>query len=188
MGKFWSDGTAQDPKRAFRFTISIEGGFKNIPAYTAKKVTKPSFTIQESTHQYLNHTYYYPGRTEWNTVTLTLVDPVNPDAAKALVEIVRAAGYSPAQTKDDLKTMSKAKAVEAMGTMKINQIDADGKNVETWCLHNAWVKDAKFGDLAYDSDDLTEVELEIRYDYASFIKSNNGAAGTPIWGSQGSGN
>ena len=113
--QFWSDGTGQDPKRAFRFIVSINGGTANIPAYTAKKVTKPAFTIQESTHQYLNHTYYYPGRTEWGTVTLTLVGPVNPDAAKSLVEIVRAAGYHPAQNADDLETMSKKKASAALG-------------------------------------------------------------------------
>ena len=177
--QFWSDGTAQDPKRAFRFQVRVspDANGATLPAYTVKKVTKPAFTIQESTHQYLNHTYYYPGRTEWSTVTLTLVDPVNPDAAKSLVEIIRAAGYSPAQDANDLETMSKKKAGKAFGKMEIVQIDAKGKAVETWCLHNAWVKDAKFGDLAYDSDDLTEVELEIRYDYASFKKGTEKA----IW-------
>ena len=89
-----------------------------------------------------------------------------------MVEIINKAGYHPAQDANDLETMSKSKATAALGKMEIKQIDAEGKAVETWCLHNAWVKDAKFGDLAYDSDDLTEVELEIRYDYASFKKGN----------------
>lgn len=177
--QFWSDGEAQDPKRAFRFQVNVSPDANKValPAYTVKKVTKPAFTIQESTHQYLNHTYYYPGRTEWSTVTLTLVDPVNPDAAQALVEIIKAAGYSPAANANDQATMSKAKATKALGKFEIEQIDAEGEAVETWCLHNAWIKDAKFGDLAYDSDDLTEVELEIRYDYASFKKGNQAA----IW-------
>ena len=70
--------------------------------------------------------------------------------------------------------MSKSKAKSALGKFEIVQIDSDGNHIETWELHNAWVKDAKFGDLAYDSDDLTEVELEIRYDFASFKKGRSG--------------
>mgnify|MGYP000376658311 CR=1 FL=1 len=178
MSKFWSDQSAQDPKRAFRFQVSIQGGDGgNIPAYMVKKVSKPSFSISESTHQYLNHTYYYPGRTEWSTVSLTLVDPVDPDAAKTLVEIIKASGYSPAHGAGDLETMSKNKAASALGKFSIQQIDSEGTVVETWCLHNAWIKDAKFGELAYDSDDLTELEIEVRYDYASFKKGTENA----IW-------
>ena len=173
---FWTDGTAQDPKRAFRFIVNItpKAGGATLPAYTAKKVTKPSFSLAESEHMYLNHTFYYPGRLTWNTVTLTLVDPVNPDAAESLVKIINEGGYSPADNSNDRTTMSKAKAKGALGKFEIQQIDAEGNPVETWELHNAWIKDAKFGDLAYDSDDLTEVELEIRYDFASFKKGTTG--------------
>lgn len=173
---FWTDGTAQDPKRAFRFIVRVtpKAGGATLPAYTAKKVTKPSFSLAESEHQYLNHTFYYPGRLTWNTVTLTLVDPVNPDAAESLVKIINEGGYSPADNSADLVTMSKAKAKSALGKFEIQQINAEGHPIETWELHNAWVKDAKFGDLAYDSDDLTEVELEIRYDFASFKKNQGG--------------
>ena len=177
---FWSTDGAKDPKRAFRFQVSITGGSgADLPAYTVKKVSKPAFTIQESTHQYLNHTYYYPGRTEWSTVSLTLVDPINPDAAASLVDIIKNSGYSPAKTELELKTMSKKKAKEALGTVKIMQIDGDGNTVETWELHGAWVKDAKFGELSYDSDDLTEIEVEFRYDYASFIGSNGSSTWKP---------
>lgn len=173
---FWTDGTAQDPKRAFRFIVRVtpKADGAALPAYTAKKVTKPSFSLAESEHQYLNHTFYYPGRLTWNTVTLTLVDPINPDAAESLVKIINQGGYSPADDSTDLVTMSKAKAKAALGKFEIQQINAEGHPVETWELHNAWIKDAKFGDLAYDSDDLTEVELEIRYDFASFKKNQGG--------------
>lgn len=161
---FWSDGTGEDPKRGFRFQL-LNGG---IPAYTVKKVTKPSFTVQESKHNYLNHTYYYPGRVEWNTVTFTLVDPINPDAAATLANIIREGGYIPLTGEEDLlKSTSKASALSALGLIEIQQLDADGLTVESWTLHNAWIKDVKFGELSYESDDLTEIEVEIRYDYAS---------------------
>lgn len=168
---FWSQGNGNDPKRGFRFQL-LNG---NIPAYTIKKVTKPSFTVQESKHSYLNHTYYYPGRVEWNTVSVTLVDPVNPDAAATLANIIREGGYKPLTSPSDkLSSTSKSSALSALGLIQIQQLDANGDPLETWTLHNAWIKDVKFGDLDYESDDLTEIEIEFRYDHASLETKNVG--------------
>jgi hypothetical protein len=171
---FWSDGKAKEPKRGFRWILIMDG----IETYTVKKVSKPSFSITESTHQYINHTYYYPGRVEWQTISLTLVDPVNPDAAQSLVEIIRDSGYAPAATEEDYKTMSKSKSTGVLGEPIIRQIDSDGAMIEEWTLKNAWIKDVKFGDLDYSSDDLTEIEVEIRYDSASIATANAGAKGS----------
>jgi len=170
---FWSDADkgVKDPKRAFRW-ILVNG---NIPMYTLKKVSKPSFTIQESTHKYINHTYYYPGRVEWNTVTMTLVDPVNPDAAAKIAQVITDSGYAPAiQDSSSPKTMSKSSAASTLGSIEIRQIDADGKTVESWFLKNAWIKDVKFGELDYESDDLTMIDLEIRYDWAELRTTGGG--------------
>ena len=57
---FWSDATGQDPKRQYRWIMIIN----DIPAYTLKKANKPSFTVTESVHKYLNHLYYYQ-REHW---------------------------------------------------------------------------------------------------------------------------
>lgn len=163
---FWSDATQKDPKRAYRWVMRVS----SIPVYVLKKVSKPSFTVTETPHKYLNHTYYYPGRVEWNTVTCTIADPVDPDMAATIAGIIQASGYQPAQNENDLATMSKKRAVGALGNqLEIQQIDADGNPVETWKLVNPWIKDVKFGDLDYEGDDMTDVELEIRYDWAELI-------------------
>ena len=166
MATFWSDvaaAGAKDPKRAYRWVMRVS----SIPVFVLKKISKPSFTVTETPHKYLNHTYYYPGRVEWNTVSMTLADPVDPDMAGTMAAVIKAAGYSPAQNENDLATMSKKKAVEALGNqLEIAQIDADGHDVEVWKLWNPWVKDVKFGDLDYEGDDMTDVEVEIRYDWA----------------------
>jgi hypothetical protein len=162
---FWSDGTGMEPKRAYRWILDVSG----IPAYTIKKVSKPSFTISESSHQFLNHTYYYPGRVEWSTISFTLVDPVNPDAASALLGKVMESGYQPALKDTDRDTLSKAGSLDALGEPKIIQIDEDGDPVETWTLHNAWIKDVKFGELDYSSDDMVEIQVELRFDYATCV-------------------
>tara|TARA_R100000152_G_C6709059_1_gene137006 strand:+ start:219 stop:788 length:570 start_codon:yes stop_codon:yes gene_type:complete len=176
MGSFWSDASegVKDPKRQFRWILVND----HIPVYTLKKVSKPSFTVQESTHKYINHTFYYPGRVEWNTISLTLADPVDPDGAATMTDIIRTGGYSPAMDETMLSTMSKSKATNALGRVEIQQIDSDGDMIEKWILWNPWIKDVKFGDLDYDGDDLTDIEIEIRYDWAYLETANESTRGT----------
>lgn len=161
---FWSDATGYEPKRAYRWVLDVNG----VPTYTIKKVSKPSFTITESTHQFLNHTFYYPGRVEWNTISFTLVDPINPDTSELLLSKINQAGYSKPVNDLSLATMSKDKSLAALGTMRISQLDADGNVVEEWAIENGWIKDVKFGELDYSSDDMVEIEVEVRYDYATY--------------------
>jgi hypothetical protein len=44
---FWQDADIQ-PKRAYRFLMSVEGPNASIKRFLIKKVNKPSFTVSES--------------------------------------------------------------------------------------------------------------------------------------------
>ena len=64
--------------------------------------------------------------------------------------------------------MSKAKATGVLnGQVKIEQLGPDNDEIETFKLWNPWVQSVKFGDLAYDSDDMVEITLTMQYDYAT---------------------
>ena len=171
---FWStnfgeDTTLKDPKRKFRFTVEFQGVAAAIGGavmWYAKTVSKPSFQIASSEHKYLNHTFYYPGSVTWQDVQLTLVDPVDPDMTATLSDIIVQSGYSPPSDTNSLSTMSKAKAAGALGTVIITQIDSDGKPLETWTLWNSFITELKYGDLEYGGDDLTEMSVTLKYDWA----------------------
>ena len=45
--------------------------------------------------------------------------------------------------------------------------------IEIWRLHNPWITECKFGDLAHDSDDMLEISLTIRYDWATITGKDN---------------
>jgi len=172
---FWSknfgENTAlKDPKRNFRFIVEF-GGINATPggavAWYAKTAGKPSFTIASSEHKYLNHTFYYPGSVTWNPITITMVDPVDPDMTATFSDIIVNSGYSPPTDTTSLGTMSKAKAAGALGAVTVTQIDSNGDPLETWTLWNSYIEDVKFGDsLAYGNDDLTEVSVTLKYDWA----------------------
>ena len=178
---FWStnfgeDTSLKDPKRKFRFQVQMNGldGDEAV-LWWAKTVNKPSFTIAAAEHKYLNHTFYYPGSVTWNEITITLVDPVSSDAAATLSQIVANSGYSPPTDKNALSTMSKAKAASGLGSVQITQVDGNGDPLEQWTLWNSFVTDLKFGDLEYGSDDLTELSMTLRYDWAQCEVMTDGA-------------
>jgi hypothetical protein len=146
----------------------------------AKKVKKPKMNMSKTEHSYLNHTFKYPGRVTWDDVTVSLVDPVSPDAAQHLAATIQASGYIVPKTYNDVTTVSKKRASEMLGEVQIIQIDeslegeggdaalvSGGRAIETWTLKNAWLMDVDFGELDYESDDLTEINLTIAYDYAT---------------------
>jgi hypothetical protein len=181
---FWSkdysaDRTLDDPKRKFRFKVEFQGinsSQGGALMWYAKTVSKPSFQISSAEHKYLNHTFYYPGSVTWQDVNLTLVDPVDPDMTATLSDIVVAGGYSPPTDATDLVSMSKAKASSALGTIIITQLDSDGKALETWTLWNGFITELKFGDLEYGSDELTELSLTLKYDWARVETTGNSVA------------
>ena len=181
---FWSDASlgTPEPKRSYRWLLYLG----DVPQWVVKKVTKPSFSITETSHTYINHNFYYPGKVEWSEVNVTLVDPASPDAVQTMYNALRASGYSPPENQFDTQTISKQRAVNALGQVRIVQLgdqhsdesdngamSAGQEFVEEWILYNAWIKDAKFGDLDYTSDELVEIELTLRYDYAKLNGDNN---------------
>ena len=183
---FWSenfgDTTIKDPKRSFRFTVefsSVNSKTGGSILWYAKSVTKPAYTIEEAEHNYLNHTFYYPGSVKWETITISLVDPVDPDIAATLSALVQESGYAPPADTNSLQTISKGGAAGALGNVVISQIDGLGTPIETWTLWNSWIKSVKYGDLEYGNDELTVLEMEVRYDWAKLeTKKTEGSVST----------
>ena len=177
---FWStnfggDPTLKDPKRNFRFKVEFDGidaESGGALAWYAKSVTKPSFTVENVEHAYLNHKFYYPGAVTWNTITIEMVDPLTPDVTATFADILQQSGYAPPATSTALGSISKAKAANALGQITITQIDSDGNPLETWTLWNGFVKDFQLGTLAYGDDELTVTTLEVMYDWARVTTEN----------------
>lgn len=182
---FWStnfgeDTTLKDPKRNFRFIVEFNG-INATPggalAWYAKSAQKPSFAVASAEHKYLNHTFYYPGSVTWNAISITMVDPVEPDMTATFADILVQSGYSPPTDTTSLGTISKAKAAGALGIVTITQIDSDGNPLETWTLWNSFVEDVKFGDsLSYGDDGLTEVSVTLKYDWARVETTTDSSA------------
>jgi len=162
---FWSQPTLE-PKRLHRWILSIN----NIDAFVCKDVDKPKMEITEVEHWYLNHAFYYPGRVKWEPISVTLVDPVDPDVSERLLRMIHESGYEFPEDANDTRTISKVKATIALGTPRIKQIGPEGETIEEWQLINGWARNIDFGKLTYAEDGMLDITLQIRFDYAKQVK------------------
>ena len=158
-----------EPKRKYKFKVQIGDLAQDGILWYAKTVTKPEITVSDGTeHKYLGHTFKYPGVVSWNPIDVSLVDPITENASRKLLQKLRESGYIFPESSGMLETISKNKAVDAIGPIVITQIDADGNMVEEWTLHNPFISKLGFGDLSYEDEALSEISLTISYDWATY--------------------
>ena len=165
---FWTDNSAE-PKRKFRFRVRI---FNQQVAWYCKSISAPSFEISSIEHHFSDHVFHYPGKIKWNDVTVTLVDPGgDDDVVNKTMQLIAAAGYEiPVNgiSDSDFDTFSKSELVNNNGgAVVLEAIGEEGQLLEEWNLHNAFITSAKFGDFDYSSEDMREIELTFKYDWAS---------------------
>lgn len=159
-----------EPKRKFKFILNLAG----IPAYVVKTTDRPSVTVGEAQHEFLVHNFYFPGRVTWNEISISLVDPIDPDVSKRLLDLVRNAGYvypsdfsgSPSDPNYLRKSLGKSNFIDQLGQVTIDTLNTAGETIETWRLNNVWVKSVTYNQMSYSDEGLIELGLTISYDWA----------------------
>ena len=172
MANLWWGQKSSDPKRRYRFLVQMNGaaGSVPIPVWTIKTAAKPKANVSTVEHMFLDYTFKYPGRVTWDNISMTLVDPVDPDLASAFIERLLESGYQYPKDANERTSISKKKAIEALGgDILIQQIDAEGNPIDTWSLKNAYIVSIDFGGaLDYTSDEMNELTVEVAFDWAEY--------------------
>ena len=146
--------TPFEPKVKHRFIMYIEG----VPAYLIKAAARPQLTFEEIALDHINVKRYVKGKGDWQTLAITLYDAIVPSGAQAVMEWVRLHkesvtgrdGYSDFYKKD----------------ITINVLGPVGDKVEEWTLKGAWIQEANFGEMAWETNEPMDITLTLRYDYA----------------------
>ena len=74
-----------EPKRQFRWVFAIEG----VDAFLMKTAARPNMQIAETTIPFINAKRYLAGRLTFNTLDISLHDPIAPSAAQQVTEWIR---------------------------------------------------------------------------------------------------
>tara|TARA_R100000152_G_C6613765_1_gene66776 strand:+ start:32 stop:520 length:489 start_codon:yes stop_codon:yes gene_type:complete len=141
-----------EPKRQFRWVFAIEG----IDAFLMKSAARPSVSIGEQTLEFMNSKRYLAGKMSYETLAVTLYDPIAPSGAQQVMEWVRThtetvsgrSGYADFYKRD----------------IQLKMLDPVGTVVELWDLKGCFLTAAGFGTLDYGTEDPAEISLTIRFD------------------------
>ena len=143
-----------EPKMKNRFIMEWAG----VPGYLVKTANRPTIQFEKVTLDHINIKRQLKGKGEWQDVEITLYDPIVPSAAQAVMEWVRLShesltgrdGYADFYKKD----------------ITFYMLGPVGDKIEQWTLKGAYIGQANFGDLSFDSNEPATIELTLTYDYA----------------------
>ena len=129
-----------------------------IDAYLIKTTNRPQVTFDEVELNHMNVKRYVKGKAAWQTLQVTLYDPIVPSAAQQVMEWVRL-GHESVTGRDGYSDFYKK-------DVTFNVLGPVGDIVEEWILKGAWIQDATFGDFDFATSDPAEITITLRYDYA----------------------
>ena len=116
--------TPFEPKLKNRFIMEIDG----IPAYLIKAANRPQIDFDEVILEHMNVTRYVKGKGRWQTLDVTLYDPIVPSAAQAVMEWVRL-GHESVTGRDGYSDFYKK-------DVTFNVLGPVGDKVEEWTLYH----------------------------------------------------
>lgn len=146
--------TPFEPKLKNRFIFQIDG----VPAFLIKTANRPAIEFEEVELNHMNVKHYVKGKATWQSISVTLYDPIVPSAAQAVMEWVRLSHESVTGRDGYSDFYKKEVTCQVLGPV--------GDVVEEWTLKGAFIQSANFNDLDFASSDPVDIELTLRYDYA----------------------
>ena len=146
-----------EPLRKNRWLMRFPSDL-GIMEWYLQKASRPSIKQNDVSIDFLNTKTHVVGKYEWESIQVTLRDPIGPSASQAVMEWVRLHSES--------VTGRQGYACGYKRDVEIEMLDPTGVVVSKWILKNVMLTDVKFGDLDYGSDDLATIDCTLVYDYA----------------------
>lgn len=146
-----------EPKKKNRFILRFPADL-GIQEWTVLKATRPKISQNSKEIQFLNTKTYVLGSYSWEDISVTLRDPIGPSTTQAVMEWVRLHSES--------VTGRQGYAAGYKRDLELEMLDPTGAVVEKWILKNAMITTAEFGDLTYTDDELADVTITMKIDYA----------------------
>ena len=144
-----------EPKKQNRFILTFQNEL-GINSWYVESAKRPNIKIDTKEIKFLNTQTHVAGFFNWETIDVTFRDPIGPSAAQAVMEWVRLhaesvtgrMGYAAGYKKDVILEM----------------LDPTGVAVEKWILQNCSITAADFGDVKYDTADISTVKITLQPD------------------------
>jgi hypothetical protein len=178
MGNIADLGTILDSatelKRVFRWIMSFQGTSESqgIQSWHCKTSNRPKGSFEEVVIDSLGGKKWIGGKFAWETIDITLYDPLTPSAANELFNWFKL-NYNPSDG-----VMGYESSVNGPAYKKDIDLDMtapDGTIVEGWKIEGAWPISFDLGALDYAGNDAVEIAFTLRYDNATLEQAEPSA-------------
>lgn len=146
-----------EPLRQNRWLLRFPSDL-GIQEWWLTSAARPSIQQEETQIPFLNTSTYVVGRYQWQTIEITLRDPIGPSASQAMMEWVRLHSES--------VTGRQGYAAGYKRDVELEMLDPTGVVVSKWILKNTMLTIVNFGQLNYNQSDLATITATLRFDYA----------------------
>ena len=146
----------QEVLRNNRFLMRFPSDLGIQEAWVAS-TSRPTISQSATEIPFINTSTWVVGRYKWESMTITVRDPIGPSASQAIMEWVRLHSES--------ATGRQGYAVAYKRDLVLQMLDPTGAAISQWIIKNAFITSASGGDLSYEDDNLSTWTLTIQPDY-----------------------
>lgn len=146
-----------EPLRKNRWVLRFPADL-GLQEWALKSAKRPEIDQTEKTIEFMNSETYVAGRYKWSAMEVTFRDPIGPSMSQAIMEWIRLVSES--------VTGRQGYAAGYKRDVELEILDPTGVVVQKWILKNTFPTKSTFGDLDMSSDDLLEINVTLRFDYA----------------------
>jgi hypothetical protein len=145
-----------EPLRKNRFLFRFPSDL-GIQEWWVSTGGRPNIEQDVTEIPFINTSTYVVGRYKWQTIQVTLRDPIGPSASQAVMEWLRLHSES--------VTGRQGYAAGYMRDIELEMLDPTGVSVSKWILKNCLIKTVNFGELDYNSSDLATIQITLQPQY-----------------------
>jgi hypothetical protein len=142
-----------EPKRQNRFVAEFADEL-GIEHWKVQKFKRPTFKQNSVEIPYMNEKNYVIGRYEWNSMSVTFLDPIGPSTSQQLMEWVRLHSES--------LTGRQGYASGYKKNLLLKELDPTGAEVAKFFLEQCMIISVDFGDNDYGADELSTITVELQ--------------------------
>lgn len=150
--------SALHPSLAFRFMVTwthLPGAFVFARAASQPKINNNPIKID-----YGNTSFHVKGKTDWEPITLRCYQFEG--LTRTQLAIYMGIQHFAILGKDAGPALN-------MGMMQLHILNPKSIPVGVWSIINPWIEAYDFGEADWGSEDVMEVSLTVRYDFAQFV-------------------
>lgn len=162
-------------QQSHRFILEVQG----LNVAFVKEVKRPSFSIEYQEFDHLGYITKFPKKIKWDNISFTVIETYDYRAlGTVLGNMIHKAQttayrYPTNIISSQFFNLSKKNLINDFGNINIKTIDPDGNVVDTWRIYNPMVSKITPSQLSYASDDLTNTQVELTYDWAEYYLSSD---------------